>query len=267
MEFINEIDFNDINLFINTNEDTIDIFDDNLETLDDDLDISIDDEKLYDKFIDNKNKINQTSYRDDLDEIEQAVMEFKNTRCEQVFNKIYNKYSKTIKDWSIRSSYKRQEESDDLYSDVMGFVLLNCIEAWDPDKPSKFNTFFWTCVKYHMSSKNKKKQAYKRTSDNTAVSIHGTNGINKEGEELALEGIIVGQEDVVDKYFDLNITIDNLKTVSDRNKLILKMTMNGYTFDEISKETGITGAAAKLFLKRFGTTPEGKLFYKLLKNI
>lgn len=261
MEFINESDFNDINLFINTKEDTIDI------TLNDISDAVDNDKRINDVFIDTKNKYTRKSSNNHLDDvIEQAVVDFKNTKCDKYFNIIYNKYSNIIKKWSVRSAYSNNDVAEDLYSDIMGVVLLNAINTWEPNGTAKFNTYLWTCIKFHMCTRKNKMNAFKRTADNTSVSINDTNSYNKDGDKMTLEGILVGQDDIVDSNIEIINVIDNLRTISDRNKKILKMIVHGYRYEDISKEVGITGAAAKLFLKRFGKTAEGVLFYKVLKN-
>lgn len=264
MEFLNENDYNNINLFINTNEDTIDItIDTELEDILDNISDAVDNDIRINDIFNGKQKSSNT----DLDDVlEQAVINFKKTNCDEYFNIIYNNYSKIIKNWSIRSCCQNYDVAEELYSDVMGIVLLNAVNAWEPTGGAKFNTYLWTCIKFHMTARKKKKNAKKRISDTLSKSLNETNSCNKEGVEMTIESVLVGQEDVIDENFEIINAIESLKSITDRNKKILKMIVLGYRYEDISKEIGITGPAAKLFLKRFGTTYEGRMLYKLLKN-
>ena len=253
---------NNIDFLINTKEDTIDIFKIDTISSNDIKDALDDDKRIQDKFMDTLNKASTVKRDTILDnKIEQAVLDFKNTKADKYFNIIYKQYNKVLYNWSQRSANNIIEQ-EELYSMAME-TLLNTVNIWDPSKNTKLNTLLWANIKNAMTVRNKRKHAIKRKTDMLCTSINSTHATYKNESELTLESTIKGEEDVVDKDWELKMAIDKLD-IKQRDKDAMKLLVDGYNGMEIAEMLNVTPACITMSLRRLGKSNVGKTIKKIL---
>lgn len=170
----------------------------------------------------------------------------KNRKSEEAF---YNKY-KSILTRYIKRKYSYNKDTEDDVSEIINKVFEN-INQYDSTK-SKFSTWVLNITKNHMIDKSRTKNfnitsnSISYTADNTTLSsfTNSDNSFTTNVNNNIYFSRCLISDDMPDKVFEDNSTlsfISNKIGVKDYHLLNMKY-KQGYNYNEINKEMGITGS-------------------------
>ena len=150
---------------------------------------------------------------------------------------------------------------DDLVS--IGYIgLVKASKVYDDTKNIKFSTLAFTCIKNEILREFVNKQY--RFNDTNTVSLDATIRLNST-ENIELQDII--QDNKMEYYFenlDNKILIDSIyKKCTDREKIVIKLYLEGYTFKEISIRLGCHWATVSKIINNLKRYMGGEMYMRL----
>jgi len=180
--------------------------------------------------------------------LNELIKQYQETKNEEVFNQIYDRYKDFIKSKSINNTLNIDYVSElnlALYNAVLSFDINNKTNA-------SFTTYFFKCAENQIRAVNMGLNAKKRRSNKNTISMQTKNPYF-DNAEITLEDMI---EDSCSKEIfnniDFKVTLKSLfkKLKFDEQKAI-QLFIQGFTLKEIGQELGnITASAVSSKLKR-----------------
>lgn len=246
---------------IDTSEETIDIFETEIEDIIEEIQNELErTEEIKDIYKLVKEEETRMTNKDNR--IELAVQKYKQTNSEEYFNEVFKHYDNILKRWSKRSTsnYIEQEE---LYSMSLE-TFVRTMQNWKVEKNVKFNTYFWTNIRYGMSIRGRYKKAKKRKADDLSISIHSPISRNKNEDNLYLEAVIKDDNNEMDNI-ELKTAFINMN-IKERDKEIICYMIDGYNATQIAKMLDVTPACLTMTLRRLGKSKAGDMIKKILLN-
>lgn len=170
--------------------------------------------------------------------IEEAVVDYR-LGFQPAFNYIYRFFEPKMRYMAKDKSRNNDVIYDDLMSDLI-FQLMECVNKYNSGKV-KFNTFFWRCAQNVVGMYFTKKNAKKRSSEFGEISIN-----TMIDEDTDVDNF------VCDERSELLFEKSNIKGVwettimpilNEQEATALRLSVDGYDMNEISKIMGLTRSA------------------------
>lgn len=131
-------------------------------------------------------------------------------------------------------------DSEDFYS-LANEIFVDAIRRYD--KSQSFDTFLYSCLSNKIKTEMTRRNRYKRQADREAVSIYTP---LKDDEDLMLKDVIADEFNIEDEIFEKredgysNNTLAYLSRLSNLQKEVLWLTVDGYLPKEIKEQLHIT---------------------------
>ena len=170
--------------------------------------------------------------------IEEAVVDYR-LGFQPAFNYIYRFFEPKMRYMAKDKSRNNDVIYDDLMSDLI-FQLMECVNKYNSGKV-KFNTFFWRCAQNVVGMYFTKKNAKKRSSEFGEISIN-----TMIDEDTDVDNFVCDErsEQLFEKS---NIKCVLEKTImpilNEQEATALRLSVDGYDMNEISKIMGLTRSA------------------------
>lgn len=170
--------------------------------------------------------------------IEEAVVDYR-LGFQPAFNYIYRFFEPKMRYMAKDKSRNNDVIYDDLMSDLI-FQLMECVNKYNSGKV-KFNTFFWRCAQNVVGMYFTKKNAKKRSSEFGEISIN-----TMIDEDTDVDNFVCDErsEQLFEKS---NIKCVWEKTImpilNEQEATALRLSVDGYDMNEISKIMGLTRSA------------------------
>ena len=170
--------------------------------------------------------------------IEEAVIDYR-LGFQPAFNYIYRFYEPKMRYMAKDKSRNNDVIYDDLMSDLI-FQLMECVNKYNSGKV-KFNTFFWRCAQNVVGMYFTKKNAKKRSSEFGEISIN-----TMIDEDTDVDNFVCDERS--EQLFEKS----NIKCVwettimpilNEQEATALRLSVDGYDMNEISKIMGLTRSA------------------------
>lgn len=131
----------------------------------------------------------------------------------------------------------------DFYS-VANVVFTEILETYDEEKNNNFVAFVNHCLKLRVMTYLDNRNAYKRKAQTEAISISSPIENDNGEEEITIADVIDDESADVERIVLGDIlsdsTVKYLSGLSDKEKKIARLIMDGFSEGEICKELGIT---------------------------
>ena len=134
-------------------------------------------------------------------------------------------------------------ESDDLRQEAF-VALFSAIESYEEGKGAVFSTYAITCINNRLADAVKTANRQKNRALNESVSLNDDEHILDVESPLSTEEAAIAREE----YEAVKSKIENLLTGKER-EVLLKW-INGYSYDEIGSQMGISGKSVANALQR-----------------
>lgn len=170
--------------------------------------------------------------------IEEAVVDYR-LGFQPAFNYIYRFFEPKMRYMAKDKSRNNDVIYDDLMSDLI-FQLMECVNKYNSGKV-KFNTFFWRCAQNVVGMYFTKKNAKKRSSEFGEISIN-----TMIDEDTNVDNFVCDERS--EQLFEKS----NIKCVwettimpilNEQEATALRLSVDGYDMNEISKIMGLTRSA------------------------
>ena len=170
--------------------------------------------------------------------IEEAVVDYR-LGFQPAFNYIYRFFEPKMRYMAKDKSRNNDVIYDDLMSDLI-FQLMECVNKYNSGKV-KFNTFFWRCAQNVVGMYFTKKNAKKRSSEFGEISIN-----TMIDEDTDVDNFVCDERS--EQLFEKS----NIKCVwettimpilNEQEATALRLSVDGYDMNEISKIMGLTRSA------------------------
>lgn len=170
--------------------------------------------------------------------IEEAVVDYR-LGFQPAFNYIYRFFEPKMRYMAKDKSRNNDVIYDDLMSDLI-FQLMECVNKYNSGKV-KFNTFFWRCAQNVVGMYFTKKNAKKRSSEFGEISIN-----TMIDEDTDVDNFVCDERS--EQLFEKS----NIKCVwettimpilNEQEATALRLSVDGYDMNEISKIIGLTRSA------------------------
>lgn len=176
---------------------------------------------------------------------------------ESITEYLMNKYKNLVRS-KARSMYILGADNDDLIQEGM-IGLFKALRDYDSGRDASFLTFADLCVSRQMYTAVQASKRQKHIPLNTYVSLYGSAGRNRDGEEEELVNVIFdssGQspEDVVidrENVVQLEQTIE--RELSSFEKQVLDLYLTGMGYQQIAKVLGRDDKSTDNALQRIKT--------------
>lgn len=184
--------------------------------------------------------------------LEQAVIDYRNTKEEKYFEILYNHYHQKL----VGLAYRNYDE--DLSQELL-MVLLDAIDNFDETKGFRFNTFFWSCAKKFIGCKKIKSRAQKRNGNTVSFNAAFDYG---DGE-TTLEDYLGDKN--IDNDFDniiAKLDIEAMKPLlKEDERTAVEMIVNGHIYSDIAEKLEMTTPGVHVKLRRLANKPHVKRFF------
>lgn len=185
--------------------------------------------------------------------IDKNSIEYKVLRYQQgdkkIFNEIFDKYKPILERVSIRKGNK------DLFGELIE-VLWTAVESFNIDYGVKFNTYYWKCANNHLGILHIRKNAKKRQSNNTAISLNKC--VGSDGD-VDIESFIEDKSscnEMDSVLFNTFLEENIFPKISESEVQTIKMILQGFTLEEIGDSLGgLTAPAIHVKLRRLAKKP------------
>jgi len=187
--------------------------------------------------------------------LEQAVEDFK-CGCKEAFNFLYNHYKKKF--GYVAAKYNNEDLVQEL-----AMVLLHCIDKYEAGGSSCFNTLLWTAAQNHVGMIQIRNNSKKRKNEQGEISLNSM----MQDMDVTVENVIEDKkfEDTMDDVLFKSILKSNiLPKLDSEEKVIVNMTVDGYSVKEISEKTGIS--PSNIYM-RFKKMREKEGLSEILKSL
>lgn len=170
---------------------------------------------------------------------------------------IMNKYKNLVRS-KAKSMYILGADGDDLIQEGM-IGLFKAVRDYDSGRDASFATFADLCVSRQMYTAVQASRRQKHIPLNTYISLYGSAGTNREGEEEELVNVLAArsgqspEEMVIDRenVAQLEKTIE--KELSIFEKQVLDLYLTGMSYQQIAKVLGKDDKSTDNALQRIKT--------------
>jgi len=176
---------------------------------------------------------------------DEKLAELFNAGDETAFETLYKRYEGVIKGFA-RTFYFFGGDTEDLWQEGF-FALYSATKTFDKQKAEQtstsFKTYAYSCIKFRMLNAVSAQSTDKRKALNSTVSI------DESVETIVEEG--ASPEDIIISYERKNEITESIKEkLSDFEKSVFDLYIEGYTYTEIAEMLGVTPKSVDNALQR-----------------
>ncbi len=194
---------------------------------------------------------------------EQLITQIKNGNIEAE-NEIFSRYKNIVTKIS-RGYFLAGGDIEDLIQEGM-IGLYKAIGSYSNQKNASFKTFAILCIKHQIQTAIKKANSNKNKFLSSAVSLQDfLSSSNEESEQMLPMSLIFDitpDQQAIDKEEFISLKENISKILSDMEKRVLNLYLEGYNYKEISAKLGISSKSIDNSLSRIKTKLKNKLNQK-----